>query len=90
MNWARIWDEVERQGLRLLIVAGTRDQFRWWCDEHRVSPHNPAVKYVASARTLAGYHQAKNVRLIKYGTWYDRDDLRDAIRIFEQFNPPTP
>ena len=88
-RWAMIWDELERQGHMILVVAGSYSQFRDWCDTHRVSPKHPSVRYISCREHLMGYHNAKNVHLIKHGTWYGRDDLHDAIAILEQFNPPS-
>lgn len=87
IQWGRIWDMLERENYKILVLAGNHNQFKDWCAEHRVSPHNPSVRYVSGGHVLRGYHDAKNVKLIKYGTWYMRGDIQEELHIFELFNP---
>ena len=79
--------EATDHEMEYLVVAGSYNQFRNWCDRNSLSIHSPRVKYVGNADKLRGYHNVRNVQLIKYGTWYERQDLQDAITVFEQFNP---
>lgn len=65
---------------RLLVIAGSYAQFRYYCDEHRLNPWTDA-KYVRNVIDVRGLPEES--RYVTYGTWAER--WRELEGVFDYF-----
>ena len=59
-----------------LIIAGTKQQFRNWCDENKIDYRSKEVRFVHCREQLLGYRDAQ---VILYGTYYDLPDANELL-----------
>ncbi len=73
----------QRQRVRA-VIAGNYHQFVSWCRDQGISPGRHDVLYATPER-LRGRN---DVEVLRVGTWYERDDLReieDVLRFVNRF-----
>jgi len=70
----------------LLVIAGDRDQYVYYCHEHGLNPRRDA-RYVRDLQDVRGL--GDNIQFTFYGTWDDRragglDDALNYLRHLER------
>ncbi|WP_328545450.1 hypothetical protein [Streptomyces europaeiscabiei] len=58
---------------RTVVLAKNLQMFHAWCRETGHSPRDPRVVYASGEHRLRGL---RNVEIVRYGSWWDRPDIR--------------
>jgi hypothetical protein len=60
--------------LYIAVLAGNLRQFHDWCRENNMSPMHGAAFFVRDRECIQG---RRGFKLVTYGTYYERPDLRE-------------
>lgn len=61
-----------------LVVCGNHREFRTWCEENRVNPHDPyQAKWIRNRIDMLGFHK---VDVVFYGTYYTLKEISEIER----------
>jgi len=63
---------------RYLVIAGTYEQYRFWCRENHVD-HLLDAKFVGERPDFVYALDPANWTVVKYGTTWERKDLLDIL-----------
>lgn len=70
---------------RLLVIAGSFREYRYYCNEHRLDPRRDA-RYVRTLQDVRGL--GSDVQWVCYGTWAERwrelHGVLDYLRLLER------
>ena len=59
-----------------LIVCYDIGEFREYCNQHKINPHDPKdVKWIRNRIDMLGFHD--DVEVVFYGTYYRLKDFHD-------------
>ena len=73
-----------------LVIAGTYERFRFWCEEHGVSPlqNRREARYISLERDLRGL-RGEGLEVVfvdgwsRNKHWMEANDIRDQVRRLE-------
>ncbi len=71
-------------GKTLWVLAGTYQQYRWFCSQHGLNPHE--VRYLGQPYHLLGLEE---VTILLVGTWETRGDIYDEAKSREKHSKLT-
>ena len=74
-----------QEGIGIIaVVAGSYQQFKYWCRENCISSKRKDVAYVSSCRLLYGLHPGM---VVYCGTYYERKDMDEIEAIITRSCP---
>jgi hypothetical protein len=68
---------------KVYVIAGSNREFESWCQDNRVHPSSPLVRYIPEFEGNKILRGQKNPEIISFGTYNkrrDRDELENLIR----------
>lgn len=65
-----------RTDRRTVVLAGTYQQFRYWCIDNGRNPHDRLLTYASEAYKLRGM---RDFDFVIYGTFWARRDAEEIV-----------